>query len=116
MGPLERCPVRAWRREDVEHDGALGPGRHLVRDIRRDAPRAAGPEFALLVADTEAHRPADDDPELLVRVLVLADDAVGLEFDDSERALLAIDGACEHAVPDTDRSYLVEVGEGGHAH
>jgi hypothetical protein len=43
---------------------------------------------------------------------VLRDDAVGFELDDRERAVASVDGACDHAVPDRDRTHRVEVIEG----
>ena len=43
---------------------------------------------------------------------MLRDDGVRIELDHAEGALLSVDGAGEHAVPDADRADRVEFGEG----
>ena len=91
------------------HDCAFGAGGHLVRNVGRDAPRAAGPELARLVADAERQRAREHHPELLVLVTVLGDDRVRLELDDAERDALAVDRAHADAVPDVLRPERCEV-------
>src|SRR5207237_7235332 len=68
---LERGPVVSGRREDVEHDGAFRARDRVVRRVRWDRPRVAGPELALLAAEAESHRATQDEAELLVLVRVL---------------------------------------------
>jgi len=80
-----------------------------VRHVRRDAPRAAGSQLALLVGDAEPHRAAQHDPELLVRVLMLRHVRARVELDDGKRELRAVDAARRDAVPDGDRPEAREV-------
>ena len=86
----------------------------LVRCVRWDPPRSARAEISSLVADPERHRPADDQPELLVLVAVLRDDAVGIELDHGERAEVSFDGTRDDAIPDSNRSNAGEVVESAH--
>ncbi len=112
--PLERRPVLAHGREDVQHDRASGAGVHLVRDVGWDAPGAAGYEVACLVVDAERHGSAKHHPELLVVVAVLGNDAQGLELDDCKAAALALDRACNDAVPDAERLQRGKISERTH--
>ena len=71
MRASSRSSVRQSSRtgcEHVDHDGAFRADVHLVRDVRRYPPGAAGLQAACLVADAEAHRAAKHHPELLVVV------------------------------------------------
>src|SRR5581483_3358866 len=81
VDPVERVPVGAAGNEGLDRDGALRAGRHLVRRVGRDAPRAARQKLPLLVADPEAHRAGGEHADLLILVRVLRDDRVRLELD-----------------------------------
>ena len=70
LARLALLPLGAGRREEVEHAGAVRACFGSVRRVRRDLPGLAGAELALLVADAEADRAAQDEPELLVVVAV----------------------------------------------
>ena len=50
-------------------------------------------ELARLLADPEAERALDQDPDLLVGVAVLGDGRARLELDQRQGQLLAVDGA-----------------------
>ena len=118
MTPIDRpwrSPVVAPRREHVQDNGAVRPGVHLVRHVWRDPPGAAWAELPYLVTDTERDRSADYQAELLVRMAVLPDDAPRIELDDGQRAEIAVDRACDDAVPDTDRVHAGELVEHAHA-
>ena len=55
-----------------------------------DRPHAAGSTSAVLT-DPKRHRPVHEDPDLLVRVAVLGDVAVHVDFEQCERDLLAVE-------------------------
>src|SRR5262249_44183974 len=61
---------------------------HLVLDVRRDAVQVARLHRLLLVADGEDRPARQPHPHLLVRVRVLLDDAVRLQFDQRHHQLL----------------------------
>jgi hypothetical protein len=71
-----------------------------VRDVRRDRPRRARDGVARLVADAEAHRPRQQQPNLFVLVRVLRDDGARVELDDAQRQPVAPDCARDDARPD----------------
>jgi len=109
---LERLPILPDRCEDVDHDRAVGAGVHLVRRVRRNRPRIPWPQLPLLVADPELTGPGDQDPELLVLVTVLRDDAAGVELDETEGEPLAVHDAARDSVPDLLRLNLARFFEG----
>ena len=83
LARLALLPLGAGWREEVEHAGAVRARLGAVRRVRGDLPGLAGAELALLVADAEAERAAEDEPELLVVVAVLLGDRARLELDDA---------------------------------
>jgi hypothetical protein len=82
---------------------------NLVRHVGRDSPRPARREVALLIADAEGHGSAHDDAELLVRMAVLGNHAAGIELDDGEGALVAVDEPREDVLPDPDGGDVAEI-------
>ena len=76
-------PLGARRREEIEDARAVRAGLGAVRRVRGDLPGLPWAELALLVADAEADRTAEDEAELLVLVAVLLGDGAGLELDDA---------------------------------
>jgi hypothetical protein len=79
---------------------ALCAAADLVRCAGPDAPIPAGPKGAAFFADAEADAAEDEHADLLVLVAVLGDDRIGLKFDHAQGEALAMDGACNDAIPD----------------
>ena len=103
--------IGARRHEHVDHDRAVRADLHLVRDVGRDRPRRSGRELTALVANPKHERPVQADPQLLVLVPMLGNDAVGIELDHAEGDLLAVNDAAVHAVPDpleVERGKVIE--------
>ena len=73
---------------------------HLVRHVARNRPRLPRPELAGLLADAKLQRARQAHPELLGLVLVLGNNAPGIELEHSKRGPLAVDDATVHTVPD----------------
>ena len=73
---------------------------HLVRRVRRDRPCVPRAKLPGLVADPKRAGSGDQDPELLVLVAVLRDDAPRFELDQAEREPLAVDDAARDSLPD----------------
>ena len=71
-----------------------------------------GPSSRGLVADPELAGPGDQDPELLVLVAVLRDDAAGIELDEPEGEPLAVHDAARDSIPDLLRLNLARLFEG----
>jgi len=74
--------------------------------VAGNPPRVAGAELTGLLADAEAHRPADENTELFVFVAVLRDGAPRLEVDDGQRRPLALDRLWEQEKIRVDRRKL----------
>jgi hypothetical protein len=89
-----------YRRVGVDHDRAVWAGMHLVRRVRRNRPGVPRPQLPRLVSDPELAGPGDQDPELLVLVAVLWDDAAGIELDEPEGKPLAMHDATRDPIPD----------------
>jgi hypothetical protein len=83
--------------------------------VRGDEPRPARSQLLPFVRDPEVNRAAEDDAELLVRVAVLGDDRAGIELDDAQRQLLAVERPRGDSVPDPLRRDLGKVTERAHA-
>jgi hypothetical protein len=82
-----------------------------VRHVGRDRPGLPGPEHPRLVSDAEGQRAGDDDPELLVLVLVFGNDRVWVELDDGERLPLAVHRARDNGLPDLDHGQVLQIVE-----
>ena len=108
--PLQRRPVLADGREDVQHDCAVRTGVYLVRDVGGDAPRAAGLEVACLVAVRN-----DTDPRSTIPSCSLSWRCSGTTHEGRARRLraaaLALDRPCDDTVPDPERLERGDVSE-----
>ena len=90
------------------------PARPACGTPGRDRPGLARAERARLAADRHLDRAGDDDPELLVDVMVLGERRVGLELDHAERDGRPVERAAGDAVPDALARERRDPAEGRH--
>src|SRR5207237_902733 len=95
----------------LDQHRAVRAGFDRVGNVRKDAPRPTGPEFACLAADLEAQPSLEQDPELLVFMRVLGQDGIGIQLDQSEREPIAVNRSAENSFPDLLRSERADLGE-----
>src|SRR5439155_12778022 len=111
---LDRVPVVAHRREDLDDQRSFGTDDDRVRHVREAPPRRSGPELTCLTADRERDRALEEDAHLLVGVRVLGDDGAGIELEQAQGHPLAMDRATDDPVPDLLRPERGDVGEDAH--
>lgn len=87
----ELLPVRPRGGERLDDHRSVRASGGNVGHAARNRPRLTATEGAALARDLEVQRALDDEPELLVRMLMLRDGRAGCELDESERLLLAVD-------------------------
>jgi len=80
--------------------------------VGRDAPHAAGPDVPLLVLDAEPDGALDDDPDLLVVVVVLGENRPRGGLDDGNGQALALDDPREPSFGDQLRGIALSSSKG----
>ncbi len=97
--------------EDVEHGCAVRPAASAVLDAAGKDVTLHRPERVLDPLDDEHLHPAQDDPELLVRVAVHRDDGTRLELDQIQHCSLAEEWTSDDARGELEGRDLLEQDE-----
>src|SRR5437899_2801498 len=104
--PRSFLPVRANRREDVNHAGAACAGLRRVRKLAGDRVGAAYAEVPRLTGDDHGDRTPKNEADLLVLVPVFGNLHVGVQVDKADGHPLTVDRPGQHAVPNACRRYI----------
>src|SRR5438477_9300617 len=89
--PGSSFPVRANRREDVNHAGAAGAGLRRVRNLAGNRVGAADAELPRFTGDDHGDRTPQNEADLFVLVGMFGNQHVGIQVDEADGHSLAID-------------------------
>src|SRR5438874_1419315 len=104
--PRSFLPVRANRREDVNHAGAACAGLRRVRNLASNRVGAAYAELPRLTGDDHGDGTPKNEADLLVLVPVFGNLHLGVQVDESDGHSLAVDHAGQHTVPNASRRHI----------
>src|SRR6184192_1171722 len=104
--PRSFLPVRANRREDVNHAGAGSAGLRRVRNLAGNRVGAAYAELPRLTGDDHGDGTPKNEANLLVLVPVFGNLHAGVQVDKADGHPLTVDRPGQHAVPNACGRYI----------